>query len=374
MTTIKRARRLPIVIVIVGVLVFAGFSAACRGLYNQTENRLLQQRTTEAASVLQVSVSQIRTPLDAAATLADETKGDPAAFQSAMRDVVGATLSFTSAALFRIGDPTPISTIGADSALMAQPGGVTAMEAATSTQPFAVVDLLAVQPRRLGYAVADGNKPATYVVYGERTLSTNPNARRRTDEPFAQLDYAIYLGHDESASHLLGASTTSLPITGRRAAAEVPFGTSQLRLVMTPIGHLSSDLFADLWWIVAIVGILTTLGFAALARRLLVRRDAAEALAVDNQRLYDEQRGIAETLQLSLLPQYLDTPDDIQVAARYWPAGSANLIGGDFYDAFRVDAQRWGLTIGDICGKGIEAATLTGVARHTVRAAARTST
>ena len=67
-------------------------------------------------------------------------------------------------------------------------------------------------------------------------------------------------------------------------------------------------------------------------------------------------------------------PPGGHVTARYWPAGEASLIGGDFYDAFRVDADRWGVVIGDVCGKGIDAAAITGLVRHTVRAAARNAT
>jgi len=153
----------------------------------------------------------------------------------------------------------------------------------------------------------------------------------------------------------------------------VPFGNSQLLLVMSPIGHLSGDLFADLWWIVAVAGVIVAATVAMLVNRLLERRDTAMALAADNERLYDEQRHIAETLQLSLLPQQLAQPPGTVVAARYWPAGAANLIGGDFYDLFAVDDGRWALTIGDVCGKGIEAASLTGLARHTIRASARSA-
>ena len=74
------------------------------------------------------------------------------------------------------------------------------------------------------------------------------------------------------------------------------------------------------------------------------------------------------------LPQHLDPPSGAAVAARYWPAGAANLIGGDFYDVFRIDDRRWGVTIGDVCGKWIAAATLTGLASHTIRASARQTT
>jgi sigma-B regulation protein RsbU (phosphoserine phosphatase) len=76
---------------------------------------------------------------------------------------------------------------------------------------------------------------------------------------------------------------------------------------------------------------------------------------------------------MSLLPDTLVGPEGVSVTARYWPAGSANLIGGDFYDLFAVGDDRWAFAIGDVCGKGIEAAALTGLARHTLRTAARHS-
>ena len=215
------------------------------------------------------------------------------------------------------------------------------MLASATTNPFVVVNLLA-DGRHLGYAVADAAKNPQWVVYGERTLGADPNIRRRTDEPFSQLDYAIYLGDQPTTDHLLGASVRNLPITGRTAQQAVAFGDSNLLLVMTPIGHLSGDLFANLWWIVACGGVLLSAAFALLTRRLLDRHDTALELATDNERLYDEQRHIAETLQLGLLPQHLVGPEGVSVAARYWPAGSANLIGGDFYDLFAVDDRAVG--------------------------------
>jgi Stage II sporulation protein E (SpoIIE) len=359
---------------IVGLAVFLGLAAGCRVLFDQSENRLLDQRTSEAGSALQLSVTQIRAPLDAAAQLANTTDGDVTAFEQIITSYVGPDKTFTSAALYRIGSTTPIAEAGAPTAMPADgANSATAMLEAASAQPFVLVDLLEGERRRLGYAVANAAKNPTFVVYGERTLSVDPNVRRRNDEPFAQLDYAIYLGSETTDDHLLGSSVRDLPIKGRTSQQVVDFGNSKLTLVMTPIGHLSGDLFANLWWIVACGGVLFAGGFATLTSRLLKRRDTALALAADNERLYDEQRHIAETLQLGLLPQHLVAPGGLSVAARYWPAGSANLIGGDFYDLFAVDDDRWALAIGDVCGKGIEAAALTGLARHTLRAAARHS-
>jgi hypothetical protein len=100
------------------------------------------------------------------------------------------------------------------------------------------------------------------------------------------------------------------------------------------------------------------------------------ALALDNCGLFaDLERAeraraeIAETLQRGLLPPPLPDIPGWSVAAMYRPAGSENEVGGDFYDVFRV-ADGWMLVIGDVTGRGARAASLTAVARYTLRTAA----
>ena len=95
---------------------------------------------------------------------------------------------------------------------------------------------------------------------------------------------------------------------------------------------------------------------------------ARAALSFENARRFCEQRDIAETLQRSLLPAALPKLEWVELAARYWVPGAAVEVGGDFYDAVEGPAGV-DLVIGDVCGKGVEAATLTGLARHTIRAA-----
>lgn len=372
MLTARRLRRLPVLTLVAGLAVFIGLSIACGSLFDQSEDRLLRQRGAEAGLVIAARVGDARAPLASAAELANATDGDPATFEAAMGKVVGDGKPYSSATLYPVGEVTPIATVGVAPALAAD-GGKRAndMLTAVATDPFVIVDLLGSGKRRLGYAVTDSGSPARYVVYAERTLADNPNVRRRTEQPFVGLDYAIYLGRTADDAYLLGSSLQQLPITGRQASVDVPFGNTQLLLVVTPESDLGGALFARLWWIVLVVGGVISVLFAGLVQRLLARRDTAVALAADNARLYDDQREIAETLQISLLPQHLDAPRGTEVAARYWPAGTVSLIGGDFYDVFRVDDTRWGVTIGDVCGKGIEAAALTGLARHTIRAAAR---
>jgi PAS domain S-box-containing protein len=95
------------------------------------------------------------------------------------------------------------------------------------------------------------------------------------------------------------------------------------------------------------------------------------ALALDNARLYEERSHVARTLQRSLLPRRLPEVPGLEVASFYQPAGAMRTdVGGDFYDVFPVGEGVWGIVVGDVCGKGVEAAALTGMARHTIRASA----
>jgi PAS domain S-box-containing protein len=94
------------------------------------------------------------------------------------------------------------------------------------------------------------------------------------------------------------------------------------------------------------------------------------AQAIDNARLYRDRDTIARTLQQSLLPPELPEVPGIELAALYLPAGDGNEVGGDFYDVFDNGDGSWGLVIGDVCGKGPLAASVMGLARYTLRAAA----
>ncbi|HEV2812396.1 MAG TPA: PAS domain-containing protein [Solirubrobacteraceae bacterium] len=95
---------------------------------------------------------------------------------------------------------------------------------------------------------------------------------------------------------------------------------------------------------------------------------ARAGLAVENARLYEERSHIARTLQRSLLPPALPDVPGLELAARYRAAGDQNEVGGDFYDVFRGGDDVWTLLIGDVAGKGPEAAAVTSLTRHTLRA------
>ncbi|MBK5221634.1 MAG: SpoIIE family protein phosphatase [Acidimicrobiia bacterium] len=94
------------------------------------------------------------------------------------------------------------------------------------------------------------------------------------------------------------------------------------------------------------------------------------AAALENARLIEQQTQIARVLQASLLPAELPDLPGFEVAVRYTASGEGSEVGGDFYDIFGLAGHSWGIAIGDVCGKGPEAAALTGLARHTIRASA----
>ncbi|MEU5820534.1 histidine kinase-like protein [Streptomyces sp. KhCrAH-43] len=95
--------------------------------------------------------------------------------------------------------------------------------------------------------------------------------------------------------------------------------------------------------------------------------EAAERLRTSEGR----HRETAVTLQRSLLPQELEQPDDLRIAATYQPGGTDAAVGGDWYDVITLGAGRTALVIGDVMGRGVRAAAVMGQLRTAVRAYAR---
>jgi serine phosphatase RsbU (regulator of sigma subunit)/PAS domain-containing protein len=96
---------------------------------------------------------------------------------------------------------------------------------------------------------------------------------------------------------------------------------------------------------------------------------ARAAIAIENARVHGVRTHIATTLQRSLLPPRLPVVPGMTIAARFRAAGEATEVGGDFYDLFPVD-DAWMVVMGDVTGKGPEAASITSLARYTMRTAA----
>jgi serine phosphatase RsbU (regulator of sigma subunit) len=159
-------------------------------------------------------------------------------------------------------------------------------------------------------------------------------------------------------AHLAGAALDSVHhrlVTqlGVRSAASVPMTVRGQRIGVMTLSTAESG---------------RTLGPEQLA--VLEELGRRAAVAVDSARLYRQRSAIARTLQSSLLPPTLPEIAGVEAAALYRAAGEGTEVGGDFYDLFSVADDEWIAVIGDVCGKGAEAAAVTALARYTIRTAA----
>jgi serine phosphatase RsbU (regulator of sigma subunit)/PAS domain-containing protein len=91
------------------------------------------------------------------------------------------------------------------------------------------------------------------------------------------------------------------------------------------------------------------------------------AVAIRVDRVFRQRSQVAEALQASLLPTRLPEVPGLEFAAAYIGATQFQEISGDFYDVFKA-GDGWGIAVGDVCGKGQDAAAMTAAARHAIRA------
>jgi PAS domain S-box-containing protein len=163
---------------------------------------------------------------------------------------------------------------------------------------------------------------------------------------------------------------------------EIPDAVLRAAAVDAEHHHLLSELQMRSAMVVPMIARGRTIGALSLATGPSGRRfdrqdlELAEELArrcasaVDNARLYRERAYIARTLQQSLLPIELPEIPGIEAAARFLPTGEGSEVGGDFYDLFESGRRGWTVVMGDVCGKGADAAAVTALARYTLRTAA----
>jgi serine phosphatase RsbU (regulator of sigma subunit) len=105
--------------------------------------------------------------------------------------------------------------------------------------------------------------------------------------------------------------------------------------------------------------------------RLLHLVSVRAASALERTRLHEQRDRMSRAFERSLIPSELPHIPGVELAALYLPFGEGDEIGGDFYDAFPLSGGTWGVAIGDVAGKGPEAAAVMGLLRHSMRAVSR---
>lgn len=360
-----------IAVIVVGALITAGLAVGAKVLHDANERRLLDQRVREAAAVASSSFVGVQTPLASAAVLAEATDGDSESFRQVMQPIIDAGRPFVSVSIWPTGEdaPHPLVTLGSQPELAAQsPEAVTAfLQRATGASTVVLYDLLDQRERRLGYASVASSQ-ARFVVYAEGSLPRDRRARIEKDSAFAGLDYSLFLGTEPNIDSLLASSTGGARLHGHTESASVPFGDSDLLVVMSAQEELGGLLLARLWWILILLGLTLTIAAAILVERLTHRRRQAEELATENAELYAAQRSVALTLQHSLLTEEFPRLAGVEIGARYVAGVEGIDVGGDWYDVIDVGADRIVVAVGDVSGRGLQAATRMAALRFGVRA------
>ncbi len=354
-----------------GVVLTFFLGLAARSAHESNEDRLLTERTRQAAAVLTASLPGIQTPLASAAEVAELGDEQQNPFRQLMLPLVEQGRPFVSASLWRVDIETlePVLVVGSEPKLLSQPPEVirSFLGRALASSELEVIGLLEGDDPRLGYSYTSAAGPIAFVAYAEGALPPERTSVVRSDSAFAGLDNAVYLGDREAPDALLTASTSDLPLTGRRATEVVDFGGTNLLLVMKPTSVQGGTLLALLPWLVGAVGTGTTIGAALLTERVLRSRDEANTLANQNRKLYANQLSVARTLQQSLLPQELPNVEGVKFSARYLPGVAGLDIGGDWYDVIDLKDQVL-VVVGDVSGRGLEAGTVMASLRYAIRA------
>ena len=372
-------RRAAVIVALVGLVVTMSVAGAAWTLNRHNEHRLLEVQTRQAAAVLSLAVVSLQGTLDTALQIERATGDSTSEFNQFAATYVGPNLPFVSAVLFRSNGATwqPVAVVGSHPLMASSsPQAQALVSKATKSATFAVAAVPANNPRGVGFAIASPKDPTT-VVYVERAIPTNRVVPVESSSAFSELDFATYLGRTTSTSALATTDLplAQLPITGDTVRVSIPFGDSSVTLVTAPRGPLGGALGGALPFVLLVGGLLLTLGATAVTYQLVGRRHTAEQDAQTIATLYqqldglfDEQLSISETLQRALLPQRNPVVTNLEIGSRFLAGADGVEIGGDWFSLINIDERHFAFAVGDVSGKGVEAAAIMARLRFTIRA------
>jgi serine phosphatase RsbU (regulator of sigma subunit)/anti-sigma regulatory factor (Ser/Thr protein kinase) len=358
----RAPRRFSVVVTAVVLALVLGLSWLASVVNARNSERLLHQQVVQVATLLTTQLANGQTQMSDAGQVAIATGGQSGPFTRFADATIASPAA--SLSLWRMsGDqPQRLALHGPDPQL--PPGGPASFFSTLAPNGQLTIAGIVQDPEpRLAYALMPRGDTGL-VVYAETPL--NRRVSVEAGAAFGGLDLAAYLGSTQDADQLLQ-TTAPLPIRGDTATVQVPFANTSFTIVAAARTGLTGPLSAALPWIVLGVGGALALAVGATVETLSRRRAMAEALAADNQRLYQEQRGIARTLQHALLPE-VPRVDRVEVAARYVAGVDELEVGGDWYDVITRPSGSCVFVVGDVSGQGLPAATTMAALRFAVRA------
>jgi serine phosphatase RsbU (regulator of sigma subunit) len=363
-----RLRPLSAGVVGIGVALTLGLTWVTNTVNTHNNDRLLAQQVQQTAAAISSALPVVQSQLVDAVQVGIDTNGDAQTFQRFVAAGTVSTGNAGSISLWRLtnGHAQEISNIGPPLALVDQHLDGAFFATVHPSATLFVTGILPGPSPRLGYAEMPTGDTSGFMVYRETSLPADRRVALPASSPFSQLKFALYLGSKPDAADLLEA-TGSTPIRGRTSSTSLPFGDTFITMVGSSTSQLSGGLSAALEWIVLGVGLALALGSGAAVEYALRRRLFAESLARDNGRLYREQQNIAGYLQHALLPRVPEI-EGVEIAARYL-AGVVDIeVGGDWYDVISIGNDRCVFFVGDVSGRGLQAATTMASLRYAIRA------
>jgi serine phosphatase RsbU (regulator of sigma subunit)/anti-sigma regulatory factor (Ser/Thr protein kinase) len=361
----RRFHALAVAVLIVGVALSIGLSIGAARSIDDGRSRFLEADLRQVTSSLEASVPSIQQPLVAGSRIASSAGIGP--FRAYESTEVGQGAPFRSVSLWRRerGSIELVAVVGAPPEVVHGNGAV--LSSLRTLQPGEQLGVLGIVGPTRALAFAELLPGTRLLVYAEDPLPHGSAAQSAAGSPFDGLHFELFLGTDRSPSRLI---ESDLPtnIDAPYATTTVAYGSSPVTIVTVlttdPPGLLPSSVPSA----IAIGGLALTAIGAATAERLIRRRESAELEATDSGERYDEQRGISETLQQTLLPPEEVPFAGVEIAGAY-VAGVRSLgVGGDWYDAIPIDEAHLFVSVGDVAGRGHRAAGVMSSLRHAIRA------
>jgi serine phosphatase RsbU (regulator of sigma subunit) len=185
------------------------------------------------------------------------------------------------------------------------------------------------------------------------------------------LYFGLYLGRRDVQRELLDASTNRLPLVGETASTFVKVADSGFLFIGSSINQLGGVLYAEVWWLIALLGLAVTMSGAIVTERLARRRRDAEEFGCEIARLYARQRGVSDSLHKALLPETMSDIGGMKFRVRCVPGVEGLDIGGNWYGVVQMGEDLVLCVVGDVSGRGVRAAGIMAPLRFSMRAYAQ---
>lgn len=351
----------------VGLVATGLLATAAQLSYLHTERQLTRLETTLGAFELRARLLNVEQPMLTALGTTASSPDPVTTFERTLEASIAPSGPISAASLLRIsnGRCERLVAIGRVLSLLQQP----AVRARACAEALRGKGLMTVRlpgrgAERFGYLLAAKGSAGHLVIAASRTLPSDHRLPELAGAPYAKLEFALYFGRHTTRSALVATDAPRHGLSGVTSTVTVPFGSNVLSVVgeaRTPLAGELADLFP---WLIALIGVAATAGTAFIVHLVTERRRRAEQIG----KALRFQESVAHELQHALLPRELPHVVGVEYGVRYLPEMRGVDVGGDWYDAMAVGDGSVFLSIGDVSGHGLDAATMMGAVRSSIRA------